>query len=53
MFSQTLAHGNTRMKEDTETDEDDKKGGISVERSKVGTKDKSLDGLTIYLTKMH
>ena len=37
MSSQTLAHGNTRMKEDREREED-KNRCVSMERSKVGTK---------------
>ena len=33
--------GTARMKQDKETDEDDKKRGVSMERSKAGTKERS------------
>ena len=37
--------GTARMKEDKETYEEGKKRGASMERSKAGTKEKSLDCL--------
>ena len=41
-----------QQEQDTKADEDDKKGGVSVERIKVGRKERSPNGLTIYITKM-
>ena len=38
--------GTARMKWDKKTDEEDKKRGVSVERSKAGTKNSSPDGLS-------
>ena len=38
--------GTARMKQDKETDEDDKKGGVSVERSKEGIQKRSQHGHT-------
>ena len=35
------------MKEDEKTDEGGKKRGLSVERSKEGTKERSPDGLSL------
>ena len=40
MFSQTLEHGNSKNENDTETDEKGNKRGVSMERSKAGTKEK-------------
>ena len=31
----------------TETDEENKKGGVSIERRKAGTKNKSPDGISL------
>ena len=46
MYSQTLANGNSKNEIDKETDEEDKKRGVSMEKRKVGIKEKrSLDGL--------
>ena len=42
MFSQTLEHGNSK----NEKDEDGKKRGVSMERSKAGTNKSSRDGLS-------
>ena len=36
-----------RMKEDKNTDEDGKKSGMSMERSKEGTKKRRPDGLSL------
>ena len=38
--------GTTRMKEDEETDEEGKKRGVSMEKSKAGTKKRKPDGLS-------
>ena len=38
--------GTARTKEDKETDEDDTKRGVSMERSKAGTNKRSPDGLS-------
>ena len=46
VFSQTLTHGKERTKEDKDTDEDGKKRGVSMERSKAGTNKRSPDGLS-------
>ena len=40
MFSQTLAYVNSKNEKDKETDEDAKKKGVSMERSKAVTKKK-------------
>ena len=40
VFSQTLAHGNSKNEIEKETDEDGKKRGVSKKRSKAGTKKK-------------
>ena len=45
-FPKHLRMGKARMKLDIETDEEDKKRGMSVERSKAGTKKRSPDGLS-------
>ena len=47
MFSQTLAHGNSKNEIDKETDEEGKKRSASMGRSKAGTKEKKIspDGL--------
>ena len=39
--------GTARMKEDKETDEEGKTRGVSVERSKAGTKERSHNGLSL------
>ena len=39
--------GTARMKQDKETDEYGKKRGVSMERSKEGTKERSPDGLSL------
>ena len=44
VFSQTLAHGNS--KNDNETDEDTQKRGVSMEKSTAGTNKRSPDGLS-------
>ena len=46
-FPKHLCKGTGRMKYETETDEDDKKRGVIMERSKAGTKKISLDGLSL------
>ena len=47
VFSQTLAHGNSKNEiSQKETDEDGKKRGVSMERSKAGTNKRSPDGLS-------
>ena len=46
MFSQTLAHGNSKN-EIRHTDEEGKKRGVSMERSKAGTKERRPDGLSL------
>ena len=38
--------GTARMKEDKETDEEDKNRGVSAERTKADTKKRSPDGLS-------
>ena len=40
--------GTGRMKYDKETDEECKKRGVSMERSKAGTKKRSPDGLSLH-----
>ena len=47
VFSQTLAHGNSTNEKDKETDEEGKKRGESMERSKAGTKEISPDSLCL------
>ena len=39
--------GTARMKEDNETDEDGKKRGVSMEKSKAGTKERSPNSLSL------
>ena len=39
--------GTARMKEDKETDEEGRKRGVSIERSKAGTKRRSPDGQSL------
>ena len=39
-FPKHLRMGTARMKQDKETEEEGKKGGVSIERSKAGTKKK-------------
>ena len=47
-FPEHSRMGTARMKYDKETDEEGKKRGVSVERSKAGTKEKRCpDGLTL------
>ena len=46
-FSKHSRVRTARMKYDKETDEEGKKKGVSVERHKAGTKEKSSDGPTI------
>ena len=36
-----------RMKSDKDTDEEGKKKGVSIERSKAGTKERSPDGVAL------
>ena len=38
--------GTARLKYDNGTDEDDKKGGVSMEKSKAGAKERSPYGLS-------
>ena len=45
-FLKHLRMGTARMKLDKETDEEGKKRGLSMERSKAGTKKRSPDGLS-------
>ena len=40
--------GTATMKQDKETDEEGKKRGVSIERSKAGTKKGSPDGLSLH-----
>ena len=47
MFSQTLAQGKSKNEIRKETDEDGKKRGVIMERSKAGTKERSPDGLSL------
>ena len=49
VFSQTLAHGNSKNEIDNETDEDGKKRGVSMEKSKAGTKEISPDSLSLLI----
>ena len=45
-FPKQSCMGTTRMKQDSETDEESKKRGVSMERSKVSTKEKRCpDGI--------
>ena len=46
VFSETLAHGNSKNEIRQETDGDGKKRGVSMERSKAGTNKRSPDGLS-------
>ena len=46
VFSQALAQGNSKN-EKTQTDEEGKKRGVSIERSKAITKERSPDGLSL------
>ena len=45
-FPKHSCMGTARIKEDKETDEDDEKRSVSMERSKVGRNKKSPDGLS-------
>ena len=47
MFSQTVAHGNSKNEIDKETDEEGKKRGVNMERSKAGMRERSHDGLSL------
>ena len=57
-FPKHLRMGTARMKQDKETDEGGKKRGVSMEKSKAGTKKRCPDGLsppnqnTIIINKM-
>ena len=46
VFSQTLTHGNSKNEIRQRTDEDGKKRGVSMERSKARTNKISPNGLT-------
>ena len=52
VFSQTLAHGNSKMKYDKETEEG-KKRDVSMARSKTGTKEKEVPTAYHYLIKVY
>ena len=47
-FPKHLRMGTARLKYDNGTDEDDKMRGVSMEKSKASTKERSPDGLSLY-----
>ena len=40
VFSQTLVHGNSKIKKDKDTEEEGKKSGVNMEKRTTGTKNK-------------